>query len=188
MHILMSKGSSGDDVERLRRALANALGGDAELFPSLKKSNTPIDEDFDAAIRRWQAGVGLIGDGVVGPRCQLLLDLIALDANRFELALNVGSASRLFPATKPANIARYLPYIEAALGVAELASRWRRTRRAGPCCKPRRMAASTTTSTSSRAPSSASRAPSSRCRWTICGASERLLLGSEAKGKAPLRP
>ncbi len=31
--------------------------------------------------------------------------------------------SRLFPATKPANIARYLPYIEAALGVAELTDR-----------------------------------------------------------------
>lgn len=123
MHILMSKGSVGEDVERLRRAIADALGGDAELFPSLKKSNTPIDEDFDAAIRRWQAGVGLIGDGVVGPRCQLLLDLLALDANKFELALNVGGVSRLFPATKPANIARYLPYIEAALGVAELTDR-----------------------------------------------------------------
>ncbi len=109
MHILMSKGSTGEDVERLRRALAKALGEDAKLFPSLQASGTPIDEDFDAAIRRWQAGVGLIGDGVVGPRCQLLLDLLAIDADKFELTLNVGHVSRLFPATKPANIARYLP-------------------------------------------------------------------------------
>lgn len=123
MHILMSKGSASDDVERLRRALAKALGEDAKLFPSLQASGTPIDEDFDGAIRRWQAGVGLIGDGVVGPRCQLLLDLIAIDAGKFELTLNVGNVSRLFPATKPANIARYLPYIEAALGVAELTDR-----------------------------------------------------------------
>ena len=123
MHILMSKGSVGEDVDRLRKAIAKALGGDAAMFPSLTKPGTPIDDDFDAAIRRWQAGVGLIGDGVVGPRCQLLLDLIALDASKFELVLNVGSVSRLFPATKAANIARYLPYIEAALGVAELTDR-----------------------------------------------------------------
>ncbi|CAN7687919.1 hypothetical protein LJR084_005628 [Variovorax sp. LjRoot84] len=56
MHILMSKGSVGDDVERLRRALANALGGDAELFPSLKKANTPIlglDRIHDEAYSGW---------------------------------------------------------------------------------------------------------------------------------------
>ena len=56
MHILMSKGSVGDDVERLRRTLANALGGDAELFPSLKKANTPIlglDRIHDEAYSGW---------------------------------------------------------------------------------------------------------------------------------------
>ena len=56
MHILMSKGSVGHDVERLRRALANALGGDAELFPSLKKANTPIlglDRIHDEAYSGW---------------------------------------------------------------------------------------------------------------------------------------
>jgi len=123
MDILMSKGSVGEDVDRLRQALAKALGSDADLFPSLGRSGTPIDDDFDAAIRRWQAGVGLIGDGVVGPRCQLLLDLIGSDKHQFELALDVAHVSRLFPATKAANIARYLPYIEAALGVAKLTDR-----------------------------------------------------------------
>ncbi|SDE38117.1 hypothetical protein SAMN05444679_121114 [Variovorax sp. CF079] len=56
MHILMSKGSVGDDVERLRRTLANALGGDAEFFPSLKKANTPIlglDRIHDEAYSGW---------------------------------------------------------------------------------------------------------------------------------------
>jgi len=123
MDILMSKGSVGEDVERLRKALAKALGSDADLFASLARSGTPIDDDFDAAIRRWQAGVGLIGDGVVGPRCQVLLDLITLDKRDFELVLDVAHVSKLFPATKAANIARYLPYIEAALGVAKLTDR-----------------------------------------------------------------
>ena len=123
MDILMSKGSVGDDVERLRKALAKALGDDAKLFASLGRSGTPIDDDFDAAIRRWQAGVGLIGDGVIGPRCQVLLDLIVLEASQFELVLDVAHVSQLFPATKAANIARYLPYIEAALGVAKLTDR-----------------------------------------------------------------
>ncbi len=123
MDILMTKGSVGEDVERLRRALAAALGADAGMFPSLQTADAPIDEDFDAAIRRWQAGVGLIADGIVGPRCQLLLDLLAPNADKFELVLNVSGVSKLFPATKPANIARYLPYIEAALGVAQLTDR-----------------------------------------------------------------
>ena len=34
--------------------------------------------------------------------------------------LNVGDTCRLFPATRPANIARYLPYVESALGAAGL--------------------------------------------------------------------
>ncbi|WP_077001380.1 C1 family peptidase [Variovorax sp. KK3] len=123
MQILMIKGSAGEDVERLRKALVKVLGDDAKPFASLQSAGTAIDDDFDAAIRRWQAGVGLIADGVVGPRCQQLLDLIEIDTGRFELALNVGNVSRLFPATKPANIARYLPYIEAALGVAQLTDR-----------------------------------------------------------------
>ncbi|MEJ7686378.1 MAG: peptidoglycan-binding domain-containing protein [Variovorax sp.] len=123
MDILMTKGSVGEDVERLRRALATVLGGDAAMFASLLNADAPIDEDFDAAIRRWQAGVGLIADGIVGPRCQLLLDLLAPQADQFELALNVSVVSKLFPATKPANIARYLPYVEAALGVAQLTDR-----------------------------------------------------------------
>jgi len=57
MDILMLKGSSGADVDKLRTALAETLGSEGAGFPSLGKPGTPIDDDFDAAIKRWQAGI-----------------------------------------------------------------------------------------------------------------------------------
>lgn len=120
MAMLLIKGSTGADVGRLAKALLRELGNDGDDFKSLSDSQT-IDETFDAAIRRWQAGVGLIADGVVGPLCQVLLGLLEPQGGKFtETPLTVAAVSRLFPATKPANIARYLPYIEAALGVCDL--------------------------------------------------------------------
>lgn len=132
MKQLLSKGDQGADVERLRKALAGALGADADAFAVLKQAGSSIDSEFDAAIRRWQAGIGIIADGIIGPRCQLLLELappVPLTLGRDTAngpgaePVNVGSVSRLFPATKPANIARYLPYVEAALGAAGLTDR-----------------------------------------------------------------
>ena len=107
-----------------REALTRELGDDAASFPVLARAGAAIDDEFLAAVRRWQGGVGIIADGVVGPRCQVLLGMIPPQGDKFgSLAVNVGNVSRLFPATKPANIARYLPYIEAALGVAGLTDR-----------------------------------------------------------------
>ena len=124
MKLLMTKGNSGEEVDQLARALAKALGADAQAFPVLDRPGSPIDDEFDAAIRRWQAGIGVIADGIVGPRCQVLLELIAPQGDKLaDTPLNVANVSRLFPATKPANIGRYLPYIEAALGVPGLTDR-----------------------------------------------------------------
>lgn len=124
MKHLLCKGDAGPEVDRLREALAAALGDDALSFASLgAPAGSPIDEDFDAAIRRWQSGVGIIADGLVGPRCQLLLNLAPPSPLELDPAVNVGLVSRLFPATRPANIARYLPYVEAALGAAGLNDR-----------------------------------------------------------------
>ncbi len=121
MRLLMHKGDAGEDVDALARALRRELGADAAPFDVLGRTGAAIDADFDAAIRRWQAGVGLVADGIVGPRCQVLLALIDPPGDAFgPYKLNVGRVSQLFPATKPANIARYLPYVEAALGVAGL--------------------------------------------------------------------
>ena len=124
MKQLLSKGDQGADVERLRKALVEALGADAAAFAVLKQAGSSIDSEFDAAIRRWQSGIGVIADGIIGPRCQLLLGLappVPLTLGTEQV--NVGSVSQLFPATKPANIARYLPYVEAALGAAGLVDR-----------------------------------------------------------------
>lgn len=120
MDIVMLRGSSGPDVETLRAALVQVLGAEAPSFPSLLKAGTPIDDSFDAAIKRWQSGVGLIADGVIGPRCQILLGLIPEVGQNLAIPMTVGKVSQVFPATKPANISRYLPYVSSALGVAQL--------------------------------------------------------------------
>jgi len=122
MKLLIAKGASGQDVDQLARALAAELGADAAPFPMLAQPGSAIDDSFDAAIRRWQAGIGVIADGVIGLRCQVLLKLIP-EPKPTDPPLTVSLVSQLFPATKPANIARYLPYVEAALRVAGLADR-----------------------------------------------------------------
>jgi len=124
MKTLLMKGDQGAEVGALARALARALGDDAAEFPTLPKADS-IDAAFDAAIRRWQAGVGLIADGIVGPQCQVLLGLAPPQGGRFDAPplTTVAVVSRLFPATKPANIARYLPYVTAALGATGLTDR-----------------------------------------------------------------
>jgi hypothetical protein len=124
MQLLLMKGASSPVVRDLAKALSRELGGDAQAFPVLAQAGATIDDTFDAAIRRWQAGIGIIADGIVGPRCQVLLNIIAPQGDQFgALTLNVSHVSQLFPATKPANVARYLPYVEAALGVAGLTDR-----------------------------------------------------------------
>ena len=120
MGILLVRGSQGPEVQRLRKALVAKLGADAQAFPNLAQGDQ-LDADTEAAARRWQSGVGLVADGVVGPYCQQLLGLRAEPA--MEVLLSVDTVRKLFPATKPANIARYLPYVAAALGALGLTDR-----------------------------------------------------------------
>ncbi|CAN5485068.1 hypothetical protein BH10PSE17_BH10PSE17_03570 [soil metagenome] len=131
MSFLFMKGSSGPYVKDLKTKLAENLGADAKLYKALKTASTTIDDELDAAVRAWQSGVGLIADGVIGPRALILLDIIEPQASKFSYlhvppsasGLTVGDVGQLFPATKPANIGRYLPYLEAALGVMGLNDR-----------------------------------------------------------------
>jgi hypothetical protein len=120
MDDLWVKGRRGDDVARLRRQLAKELGDDAADFPRLAEGKL-LDADCEAAIRRWQTGVGVVADGVVGPRCQVLLGL--RPSRALEVPTDLASVRQLFPATKPANVARYLPYVEAALAETGLVDR-----------------------------------------------------------------
>lgn len=117
MAIVLTRGASGPDVRALRRALARELGEDAADFAALADGDA-LDADTEAAVRRWQAGVGIVADGVVGPRCQVLLGIAT--EPKLSLPLGTNEVRELFPATKPANLSRYLPYVLASLGLAGL--------------------------------------------------------------------
>jgi hypothetical protein len=117
---LLIRSSRGKDVVALRQALVQQLGDEAAIFGDLS-SGTVLDASVEAAVRRWQSGVGLIADGVVGPRCQQQLGLRAVLPMAVELRLD--TVRTLFPATKPANIDRYLPYVSAALQATGLTDR-----------------------------------------------------------------
>ena len=120
MKNLLVRDSQGTDVRLLKAALLKLLGADGLGFGQLDKDDW-LDADAEAAIRRWQAGVGLVADGVMGPFCQTVLGL--RKPSTLALELDVESVRRLFPATKPANIARYLPYVAAALEAMGLTDR-----------------------------------------------------------------
>jgi hypothetical protein len=120
MENLLIRGSQGAAVRQLRKLLAQQLGDDVQGFGALG-TGAELDADVEAAVRRWQAGVGLVADGVVGPYCQMVLGM--REPGELALTLDLASVRRLFPATKPANIARYLPYVAAALRVFGLSDR-----------------------------------------------------------------
>lgn len=118
--LLLVKGNSGNDVATLRKRLAGVLGDDARDFPGLATGDV-FDEQVDAAARRWQAGIGMVADAVIGPCCQGLLGM--LPQQPMAVPLTVDAVQRLFPATKKSNIVRYLPYVAAALSAAGLRDR-----------------------------------------------------------------
>ena len=117
MEFLLVQGHRGPEVAQLRQTLAAQLGADAADFGDLASGDV-LDETVQAAARRWQAGVGLIADGVMGPRCLEVLGL--RPAATMDLPLNLDTVRPLFPATKPANVGRYLPYVAAALAAVGL--------------------------------------------------------------------
>ncbi len=113
MVMLLVRGTEGPDVRKLRQVLRDRLGADAAAFPGLARASDTFDADTEAAVRRWQSGSGLIGDGIVGAYTGALLGL--RKPARFEVEPEFAHVRLLFPATKPANIERYLPYVAAAL-------------------------------------------------------------------------
>jgi predicted chitinase len=110
-NLLWLRGKSGRPVADIKKALGKALGEDKAIYPGLAGGDE-FDADTVAALRAWQAGVGLVADGIAGPRCLLVLGISSLPAPP---ALNTALVCKLFPHTKPSSIARNLPYVAAAL-------------------------------------------------------------------------
>ena len=120
MSLLWTRGQQGPEIRALRVTLASTLGADAADYPGLASGNT-LDAQAEAAVRRWQSGVGLVADGVIGPLAQALLGLRKPGVLAVPMTLEL--VRPLFPATKAANIQRYLPYVAAALEACGLDDR-----------------------------------------------------------------
>jgi predicted chitinase len=118
--MLLMTGAKGPDVAQLRKKLVSALQSDAGAFPGLAVGDS-FDALTDAAARRWQSGIGLVADGIIGPYCQSVLGMITLQAT--DVPITLDAVKQLFPATKASNIARNLPYVAAALNVVGLRDR-----------------------------------------------------------------
>lgn len=110
--LLLMRGNVGDKVAKLKTALCKALGKNAAAYPGLVDGDE-FNADTETALRTWQASVGLVADGIAGPRTLSTLDI----TSPAQLAVTVDTAlvSKLFPFTKTSNIARNLPYVTAAL-------------------------------------------------------------------------
>ena len=120
MGALLVKNSQGSEVRMLKQRLREILGTESDRYPGLDKGDS-FDADTESAVRHWQSGIGIIADGVVGPHCLALLGL--RKPGSLAVELSASAVQKLFPATKPSNIVRYLPYVAAALDVAGLNDR-----------------------------------------------------------------
>lgn len=110
--LLLMRGNAGKEVAGLKKALRKALGKDAPAYAGLADGDE-FNADTETALRAWQSSVGLVADGIAGPRSLAALGI----APRAELAVGVDIAlvSKLFPYTRTSNIAGNLPYVTAAL-------------------------------------------------------------------------
>lgn len=110
--LLLMRGNVGKEVAVLKKALRQVLAEGAGAYPGLA-SGEDFNSDTETALRAWQSSVGLVADGIGGPRCWSALGI----APAAKLAVSVDKAlvSKLFPFTRSSNIATNLPYITAAL-------------------------------------------------------------------------
>jgi len=111
---VLGRGSRGDAVKRLQRALR-----DAGFSPG------KIDGDFgpatEAAVLAYQRSAGLLADGIAGPRTQAALGLA--ESAELESAIpgvTPRIVSEMFPFTPVSNIQRNLPPVLDALAADHL--------------------------------------------------------------------
>ena len=110
--LLLMRGNIGKEVADLKKALRKALGKDASAYKGLA-SGSEFDIDTETALRAWQSSVGLVADGIAGPRTLSALGIFPLEA--LSVSVDTVLASKLFPYTKTSNIAKNLPYITTAM-------------------------------------------------------------------------
>ena len=110
--LLLMRGNVGKEVAALKKALRQALAEGAAAYPGLA-TGEDFNIDTETALRAWQSSVGLVADGIGGPRCLSALGI----SPPAELAVSVDKTlvSKLFPFTRTSNIATNLPYVTAAL-------------------------------------------------------------------------
>jgi hypothetical protein len=111
--LLLMRDNKGEAVVQLKQSLRDVLGDAAKTYPGLADGEV-FDADTETALRAWQGSVGLVADGIAGPRAQIALNMAP--PARFAVSLDTATVSTLFPFTRSANIANNLPYVAAALG------------------------------------------------------------------------
>lgn len=117
--LLLMRGNSGEAVVGLKKSLKTALGENAKLYAGLK-SGDEFNPDTETALRAWQSSVGLVPDGIAGPRSMAALG--CYPACDLSFTVDVPLVSTLFPFTKKSNISKNLPYVVAALHTFDLTS------------------------------------------------------------------
>jgi hypothetical protein len=117
---LLLRDKSGPAVSALRKALAQALGDEAERYPGLLDGDQ-FDTLTESALRAWQAATGLVADGIAGPRTLAALGVLELPP--LGLELDLAHVGQLFPCTRSSSIEKNLPYVAAALAAFGLCER-----------------------------------------------------------------
>lgn len=120
---VLLQGSCHPLVADIRVKLVAALGPAAAPYTGLGTGGEHFDATLGGALRCWQAGRGLIADGIVGPRNLRALGLEAPGQAPLELDLHATGAQALFPGAKAAAVSCFLPYVLAALRATGLGSR-----------------------------------------------------------------
>ena len=118
--IVLMRGNTGKEVARFKKALCTALSDGSARFPGLAAGDQ-FDADTETALRAWQSSIGLVADGIAGPRCLAVLGSVS--GTPLAVKVDTTLVGKLFPFTRTSSIATYLPYVTAALsafGLTEL--------------------------------------------------------------------
>lgn len=115
--LVLMRGNTGKPVAALKKALRAALGENAARFPGLATANS-FDADTETALRAWQTRVGLVADGIAGPRCLAALGVTS--GKPLAVPVDAALVGQLFPHTRSSSIVTYLPYVTAALSAFNL--------------------------------------------------------------------